>query len=119
MSEAGGFHMWATFAIIALAFVAYFLDKWRMELTSLGVIATILLLFQLFPMGGGGSVVGGSVVGGSVVGGSVVGGSVVGGSVVGGSVTGGSVTGGSVASGSFSPGALASLSSGLSSPAPC
>ena len=53
MSEAGGFHMWATFAIIALAFVAYFLDKWRMELTSLGVIATILLLFQLFPMGGG------------------------------------------------------------------
>ena len=31
MSEAGGFHMWATFAIIALAFVAYFLDKWRMD----------------------------------------------------------------------------------------
>ena len=50
MSAAGGFHMWATFAIIAIAFYAYFLDKWRMELTSLGVIAAILLLFQLFPM---------------------------------------------------------------------
>lgn len=53
MSEAAGFHMWATFAIIALAFVTYFLDKWRMELTSLGVIAAILLLFQIFPMQNG------------------------------------------------------------------
>lgn len=52
MPEAGGFHMWVTFAIIALAFVMYFLDKWRMELTSLLVIAAILLLFQVFPMQG-------------------------------------------------------------------
>lgn len=54
MTEAPNFHMWATFAIIALAFVAYFLDKWRMELTSLSVIASILLLFQIFPMYGSG-----------------------------------------------------------------
>lgn len=46
-------HMWATFAIIALAFCAYFLDKWAMELTSLGVIATILVFFQVYPMPSG------------------------------------------------------------------
>jgi di/tricarboxylate transporter len=55
MTAAPSFHMWATFAIIALAFVTYFLDKWRMELTSLSVIASILLLFQIFPMRGSGA----------------------------------------------------------------
>lgn len=54
MTEAPNFHMWATFAIITVAFVTYFLDKWRMELTSLSVIASILLLFQIFPMPGNG-----------------------------------------------------------------
>lgn len=40
--------MWATFAIIALALVAYTAEKWPMELTSLGTVCAILLFFQFF-----------------------------------------------------------------------
>ena len=44
------FQMWVTFAIIALALAAYVLEKWPMELTSLGTICAILLFFQFFPV---------------------------------------------------------------------
>lgn len=60
ITDAQNFHMWATFAIIALAFCAYFMNKWSMELTSMGVIATILVLFHVFPMPDG-TVRGGSI----------------------------------------------------------
>jgi len=40
--------MWSTFAIIALALIAYTAEKWPMELTSLGTICAILLFFQFF-----------------------------------------------------------------------
>ncbi len=48
--ETMNLHMWATFAIIIAALVCYIAEKWRMELTSLGVIAALLGFFALFPM---------------------------------------------------------------------
>lgn len=43
-------HMWATFALIATALVAYIWDRFTIELTSLGVIAALILFFELFPL---------------------------------------------------------------------
>ncbi|MEJ8573690.1 SLC13 family permease [Microbaculum marinum] len=43
------FHMWATFAIIAVAIVAYVTEKTPIEITGVGVVVAFLLLFQLFP----------------------------------------------------------------------
>ena len=43
-------HMWVSFAIIAVA-VFLFVSEWiELELVSLGVIAALLLLFQLAPL---------------------------------------------------------------------
>ncbi len=50
------FQMWVTFAIIGATLAAYALEKWPMELTSLGAISAILIFFQFFPVppsGGG------------------------------------------------------------------
>ena len=45
-------HMWITFAIIGVA-VFLFVSEWiELELVSLGVIAALLLLFQLMPLTG-------------------------------------------------------------------
>ena len=44
------FQMWATFALIAVALALYTLERLPMELTSLIVIATLLVLFHFFPL---------------------------------------------------------------------
>jgi len=41
--------MWATFALILAALVSYARERWPLELTSLAVIAALLLFFQIFP----------------------------------------------------------------------
>jgi len=45
--------MWGTFAIIAVALAFYAWDRVPMEITSLGVICGLLLLFHFFPVVGG------------------------------------------------------------------
>jgi len=45
--------MWATFAVIALGMVFYALERVSMEVTSLGIIVALLLLFELAPMQAG------------------------------------------------------------------
>ena len=42
--------MWATFAVIALGMLFYALERVSMEVTSLGIIVALLLLFELAPM---------------------------------------------------------------------
>ena len=42
-------HMWMTFAIIFVAIVLFVSEWIELELVSLGVIAALLLLFQLMP----------------------------------------------------------------------
>lgn len=39
--------MWASLAIVAASIVLYMTDRWPMELVSVGIIASLLLLFQL------------------------------------------------------------------------
>ncbi|MHA1538100.1 MAG: SLC13 family permease [Alphaproteobacteria bacterium] len=46
--------MWAVFALIAAALVSFARERWPIELTSLAVIAGLLVLFQLFPVTGAG-----------------------------------------------------------------
>ncbi len=41
--------MWATFAVIAAAIVAYVTEKVPLELTGVGILVAFLLLFQIFP----------------------------------------------------------------------
>lgn len=43
------FHMWATFAVIAAAVVAYVTEKVPLELTAVSVLVAFLLLFEVFP----------------------------------------------------------------------
>lgn len=43
------FHMWATFAIIAVAIVAYVTEKVPLEVTAVGIIVAFMLLFQVLP----------------------------------------------------------------------
>jgi di/tricarboxylate transporter len=43
------FHMWATFAVIGAAIVAYVSERVPLEITGVGVVLAFLLLFQLFP----------------------------------------------------------------------
>jgi di/tricarboxylate transporter len=43
------FYMWASFAVIFLAMVSYALERLSMEITSLLVIVTLLLIFNLTP----------------------------------------------------------------------
>ena len=44
------FQMWITLVIIAAGIISYSLDKFPMEITSLGIIAALLVFFQLFPV---------------------------------------------------------------------
>jgi len=44
------FQMWAVFALIAMALVFYILERTPMELTSLGIIAALLIFFDFFPV---------------------------------------------------------------------
>ncbi|MCH9020511.1 MAG: SLC13 family permease [Proteobacteria bacterium] len=44
------FQMWATFAVIVVAFALYALERTPLELTSLGVICVLLILFHVFPL---------------------------------------------------------------------
>lgn len=46
------FHMWMTFAVIALAIGFFVTEKLSLEVTSLGVIALLLILFFFFPLTG-------------------------------------------------------------------
>jgi di/tricarboxylate transporter len=48
------FHMWATFAVIAIAVVAYANDRIPMAQTSVALLAGLLLFFHLFPVPGPG-----------------------------------------------------------------
>ena len=44
------FQMWVTFAIIAAALVFYALERYPMEITSLGVVCALLVFFHFFPV---------------------------------------------------------------------
>ncbi len=44
------FQMWATFAVIVVALALYALQRAPLELTSLGVICVLLVLFHIFPL---------------------------------------------------------------------
>ncbi len=44
------FQMWFVFAIIILSFIAFALEKTSMEMTSILVILTLLVFFQVFPV---------------------------------------------------------------------
>ncbi|MCC3860587.1 SLC13 family permease [Pseudemcibacter aquimaris] len=44
--------MWFTFAIIAVGIFFYILDKFPMEITSLGIISSLLVLFHAMPLTG-------------------------------------------------------------------
>ncbi|TVR80188.1 MAG: SLC13 family permease [Rhodospirillales bacterium] len=46
------FHMWATFAVIVVTLVFYATEKAPMEVISMGAVAALLLLFQIFPLPG-------------------------------------------------------------------
>ncbi|TVR99575.1 MAG: SLC13 family permease [Rhodospirillales bacterium] len=46
------FHMWATFAVIGLTLALYATEKAPMEVISMGVVAILMLLFQIFPLPG-------------------------------------------------------------------
>ncbi|HIF09450.1 MAG TPA: SLC13 family permease [Sneathiellales bacterium] len=46
------FHMWVTFAIIVIAIFAYSNDRIPLEQTSVGLIASLMLFFYLFPVAG-------------------------------------------------------------------
>ncbi|GAB4576844.1 MAG: SLC13 family permease [Rhodothalassiaceae bacterium] len=45
-----GIQMWATFLIIALGMMAYAYERIPMEVTSLGIVVALLLLFEAFPL---------------------------------------------------------------------
>ena len=51
------FQMWATFALISIAMVLFALERLPMELTSIGLVCALMLLFHFFPIdpAGGGS----------------------------------------------------------------
>ena len=44
--------MWLTFGVIALALVLYMQERLALELTSLGVICALIVLFQILPLPG-------------------------------------------------------------------
>ncbi|MFQ5533988.1 MAG: SLC13 family permease [Sphingomonadales bacterium] len=46
------FSMWVAFAVIAGAIVTYTMERVPLELTSVGVLATLLVYFHFFPMPG-------------------------------------------------------------------
>ncbi len=44
------FQMWATFALITIAMVLFALERLPMELTSIGLVCALMLLFHFFPV---------------------------------------------------------------------
>ncbi len=42
--------MWLTFGVIFVAIVCYSMDKWAMELVSVGILSALLVLFYVFPV---------------------------------------------------------------------
>lgn len=44
------FHMWATFALIVIALVLYATEKVALEITSLGILTALMLLFYFLPL---------------------------------------------------------------------
>lgn len=45
--------MWITFALIVAAIISYAMDRVSLEVTSLGIVACLLLLFHFMPLGAG------------------------------------------------------------------
>ncbi len=43
-------HMWATFAVIALAIVLFSMDRIPIELSAIGTVTILVVLFQVFPL---------------------------------------------------------------------
>lgn len=56
MTEAleGTFHIWATYAVVVAAIVGFASERIQVEVTSLLVLVTLLLLFEFFPLAGPG-----------------------------------------------------------------
>ncbi|MGI9413740.1 MAG: SLC13 family permease [Hyphomicrobiales bacterium] len=54
MLEDGSVQMWATFAIIGVAIVFYVTERVSLEITSVGLIVALLLLFHFMPLSDGG-----------------------------------------------------------------
>ena len=54
MLEDGSVQMWATFAIIGVAIVFYVTERVSLEITSVGLIVALLLLFHFMPLTGDG-----------------------------------------------------------------
>ena len=46
------FHLIATFVIIAVTIIAYASERWPMETVSLVSLATVMILFGVFPYSG-------------------------------------------------------------------
>jgi len=46
----GTFHIWATYALVVAAIVGFASERIRVEITSLLVLVTLLLLFEFFPL---------------------------------------------------------------------
>jgi len=44
------FHLVAVFAVVLGALTAFALERWRPELTALGTLVALLLLFELAPL---------------------------------------------------------------------
>jgi di/tricarboxylate transporter len=50
LEYASSLHMWVTFGLIAVALVLYAMEKVPLELTSLGILTTLMLFFHFFPL---------------------------------------------------------------------
>lgn len=44
------FHMWATFALVLIALVLYATEKVALEVSSLGILTALMLMFHFFPL---------------------------------------------------------------------
>lgn len=54
IAEIPNFHMWATFGIILVAIYLFALDRIPIELSSMGIVALLLVFFYFFPLLEGG-----------------------------------------------------------------
>lgn len=50
LAAAEGWSMWAVFALIAAAVTAFVWEKWPLEITALGILAILLVLFEAAPL---------------------------------------------------------------------
>lgn len=50
LEYSASFHMWATFGLILVALVLYAMEKVPLELTSIGILTALMLLFHFFPL---------------------------------------------------------------------